>query len=154
MDWLFDVADEIRRTGSYSIHNENAVLRRRDLDIRGAEMLQRMIETPAFPLTKESKAVIAHEVFKLITGHECLSMLPTVTEAMYSATELGAKFGLSKNKVGRIAKANGLQPPVGESNEYGTWIRTKSPYSPKECPQFMYNRNALSWFREHSELLA
>ncbi len=79
-------------------------------------------------------------------------MLPVVKEAMYSATEIGARFGLSKNKVGKIANAHNLKPPIGETNEYGTWIRTKSPNSPHECPQFMYNDNALDWFDKHIEL--
>ena len=109
-----------------------------------------MIDSPAYPLTDESKAILAHEISRLITGHENRSLLPVVKEAMYSATEIGTMFNITKNKVGKIAKANGLKPPVGETNEFGTWIRTKSPYSQHECPQFMYNDNAIQWFSEHS----
>lgn len=149
-----DVLPAIRKTGSYSIKSdrEEIELKRKNLDIEGAKILQHMLDTHSFPLTEESKAVIAHEVFKLVTGTENRAMLPVVKEAMYSATEIGARFGLSKNKVGKIANAHNLKPPIGETNEYGTWIRTKSPNSPHECPQFMYNDTALDWFNKHTEL--
>lgn len=146
-----DVLPSIRRTGSYIVQPDQRILA--GLDVEKAKILQHMIDSPAYPLTDESKAVIAHEVFKLITGHENPAMLPAVKEAMYSATEIGQRLNVSKNKIGKIAKAHGLKPPIGETNEYGTWIRTKSPYSAHECPQFMYNDYALDWFSEHSDLL-
>lgn len=146
-----EVLPSIRKTGSYLVQPDQRIMA--GLDIEKAKILQHMIDSPAYPLTDESKAVIAHEVFKLITGHENPAMLPAVKEAMYSATEIGQRLNVSKNKIGKIAKAHGLKPPIGETNEYGTWIRTKSPYSSHECPQFMYNDYALDWFSEHSDLL-
>lgn len=148
-----DVLPQIRRTGTYSAKPSNDELKAKlkDLDIRGAEILQHMLDTHSFPLTEESKAVIAHEMFKLVTGTENRAMLPVVKETMYSATEIGSRFSVSKNKIGKIANTHGLKPPVGETNEYGTWIRTKSPHSAHECPQFMYNDNALDWFKSHFE---
>ena len=158
-----EVVPSIRKTGSYSVKAEGADLeirykeleaKNRELDLRGAELLQHMIDSPSYPITDESKAILAHEATRLITGHENRAMLPLVKEAMYSASEIGARFNVSKNKIGKVANAHGLKPPIGETNEYGTWIRTKSKYSAHECPQFMYNDNALDWFREHQELLA
>ena len=151
-----EVLPSIRQTGAYSMKPSNDELKAklRDLDLRGAEILQHMLDSHSFPLTEESKAVIAHEVSKLITGHENPAMLPAVKEAMYSATEIGARFGVSKNKIGKVANTHGLKPPIGETNEYGTWIRTKSPHSAHECPQFMYNDNALGWFTKYYSLLA
>ena len=125
MDFLWEIADEIRRTGSYK-SVEVSDLKKRELDIRGAEILKTILETPVFPLTDESKAVIAHEIVKIITGHEVLSMLPAVTEAWYSATEIGKNVGLSPQKVGTLANRNGLKPSIGESNDYGRWIYSKS----------------------------
>lgn len=155
-----EVLPSIRKTGTYSVKLTPADLelrhkeldaKNRELDLRGAALLQHMIDSPAYPITDESKAILAHEVSKLITGHENRAMLPIVKEAMYSATEIGSRFSVSKNKIGKIANAHGLKPPVGETNEYGTWIRTKSPHSAHECPQFMYNDNALDWFKTHFE---
>lgn len=119
------------------------------LNLERAKFLQHMIDAPAFPLTDESKAVIQHEAFKMLTGHECLSMLPAITERWYSAEDIGRQLGLSANKVGRIANQYKLKPEQGESNEYGRWIYSKSRYSSKECPQFVYSQHALDWFESY-----
>lgn len=162
-----DVLPSIRKTGGYSLPNVSAPApdslnvrlkeldaKNRELDMKGAELLQHMIDNPAYPITDESKAILAHEISKLITGHDNPAMLPVVSQPMYSATEIGSKFGISKTKVGKIATEYNLKPPIGESNEFGTWVRTKSQYSAHECPQFMYNDCALDWFAQHSEILS
>ena len=151
-----EVLPAIKRTGTYSTskNTEDFSHKQQELNLEGAKILQHMIDNPTFPITDESKAVIAHEVFKLVTGHEFLGMLPQVHQKMLSATEIGKSFGVSSKKIGKIAKAHGLKPPEGESNEFGTWICTKSPYSPRECSQFLYNDNAINWFSEHQELFA
>lgn len=43
-------------------------------------------------------------------------------ERYYTAEEIGALLGISAEKVNEIAKANGIMPKQGESNEYGRWI--------------------------------
>ena len=162
-----DVIPSIRKTGGYSLPNVSAPAsdslnvrlkeldaKNRELDMKGAELLQHMIDNPAYPITDESKAILAHEISKLITGHDNPAMLPVVSQPMYSATEIGSKFGISKTKVGKIANEYNLKPPIGESNEFGTWVRTKSQYSAHECPQFMYNDCALDWFDHHSEIFS
>ena len=174
MDWLWEVADEIRRTGafflgtvrgegetgSYSVNMpaEDRDLRlielenkRKDIDLERARFLQRMIEAPAFPLTDESKAVIGHEAFKLITGHEFLGMLSQVKEQWYTAGDIGTAFGISANMVGRIAKDNHLKPEQGESNKYGRWIFSKSRYSSREVPSFVYSEAAMDWFKQYQD---
>lgn len=122
-----EVLPRIRKTGSYSVsRNTHAIdTEMKALDIERAKILQHMLDAPAAPLSEESRAVIQHEVFKIVTGEQCLSMLPVITEKYYTATELGEMFGVSSKKIGRIAKSNGLKSNV----------------------------SALDWFREHSELL-
>ena len=137
-----DVVPSIRATGGYRINN-NA----RELDIRAAELLKSMIGL--CPMTDETKAVLLHDAYKFLTGKECLSMLPKVAEPMYSATKIGEMFGVSKNRIGKIAKQHNLKSKEGTSNEYGTWIRDKSPYSTHECSTFVYNDNAIAWFKEY-----
>ena len=152
-----DVVPSIRKTGSYRMSNEEIQFRlkelearNRELDMRGAEIIQRMLDKPPFPITPETQTIFAHEVFRLSSGHDCLAMLPESTEKWYTATEIGEELGLSANKIGRIAKAHNLKAPEGESNEYGRWIFSKSRYSSREIPSFIYNENALDWFRKHS----
>ena len=149
IDVLWDIADEIRRTGSYKARPDEEALKRKDreLDVRKAELLQSMIGM--CPMTDETKTVFIHEAYKALTGNTLLSMLPSSTEKWYSATDIGEIVGISSNKVGRIAKKNGLKAPEGESNEYGRWIFSKSQYSSRECPTFIYNVHALDWFKKH-----
>ena len=157
-----DVVPSIMHTGSYRVHTSDDELQRRDreldsknreIDLERAKILQRMIDAPAVPLSEESKAVIQHEIFSIISGHECVSMLPQVHERYYSATELGEMFGVSNKQIGKIAKAHGLKPDEGEPSEYGIWVLTKSRYSCHQCSTFKYNDKAVHWFTEHQELL-
>lgn len=151
-----EVLPSIRQTGTYSVSqprmsHEELELRRDALNLERAKFINSMIEAPSFPMTTETKTVFAHEVFKLASGHEYLAMLPESTEKWYTATEIGNELGISANKVGRIAKSNGIKAPEGESNEYGRWIFSKSRYSSREVSSFIYNEDALEWFREYQE---
>lgn len=156
IDILWDIADEIRRTGSYNTRfpEKDNETERMSIRLECAKFLQRMIDYPSFPLTDESKAVIQHEAFKIITGHEYLGMLPAMTEKWYSASDIATIIGLSGNMVGRIANENGIKATEGESNKYGRWTYSKSRYSGKEVPQFIYNENAVEWFIEHKKSIA
>ena len=147
IDVLWEIADEIRRTGSFraSMSKEELEDRRSELNIRKAELFQSMIGM--CPMTEETKTVFVHEAYKALTGHEYLAMLPESTEQWYTATQIGEILGISANKVGRIAKEYGIKAPEGESNEYGRWVFTKSKYSNHECSSFIYNARALEWFK-------
>ena len=144
-----DVVPCIRQTGNYITKSSEEALKakNRELDIRKVEILKSMLDLPY--INEESKAVISHEIFKMTTGHECLAMLPEATEARYTATELGKMFGVSANKIGRIAKQYGLKSKQGEPSEYGRWICDKSRYSNHECMTFVYNDKALAWFKNY-----
>ena len=149
-----EVLPQVMHTGSYNakpVASEVSEYQLQQLNLERAKFLQHMIDVPAFPLTDESKAVIAHEAFKLVTGHEYLGMLPTSTEQWYTASDIGELLGISANKVGRIAKEYGLKPPVGEVNKYGRWIYSKSKYSPREVPSFVYTKLGLDWFMAYRD---
>ena len=160
IDVLWEIADEIRRTGSYKavmskdeleLRNKQLDDHKRDQDLLAAQILQSMIDKQLFPLTPETRTVFAHEVFKLVTGHSYLGMLPECTEKWYTAGEIGEIIGISANMVGRIAKANGIKAPEGEANEFGRWIFSKSKHSNREVPSFIYSDDALDWFKHYKE---
>ena len=151
-----EVLPQIRETGAYGVNltevdvkvkNRELDQRQMELNLRGAQILQSMIDKELFPVTPETRTVFAHEVFKLVTGHSYLGMLPESTEKWYTAAEIGKELGISANKVGRIAKAHGIKAPEGESNEYGRWIFSKSQYSNREVSSFIYSEAGLEWFR-------
>ena len=148
-----EVLPTLHRAGTFTINQpqislEELELRRNALNLERAKLINSMIENPSFPMTPETQTVFAHEVFKLASGHDYLAMLPECSEKWYTATEIGNELGISANKVGRIAKTHGIKAPDGESNEYGRWIFSKSQYSSREVPSFIYNENALDWFRD------
>lgn len=55
-------------------------------------------------------------------------------EKTYTATELGDEFGVSANKIGRIANAHELKTDI-----YGIEVLDKSRHSSKQVPSFRYN---------------
>jgi prophage antirepressor-like protein len=121
------------------------------LNLERAKLLQHIIDAPAFPLSDESKAVIQHEAFKILTGHECLTMLPVLTEQWYSAADIGKELGITGCKVGHIANKYHLKPPKGESNKYGRWIRSKAKHNETEVPQFVYSQAGMDWFMSYND---
>lgn len=154
------VLPTIRKTGSYSLSpaREDKELKCKELEIRSnevnlrrAELIQRILDNPPFPMTPEIKTVFAHEIYRLTSGHECIAMLPECTEKWYTASDIGSVLGLTANKVSRLANKYGIKPPVGEYNEYGRWIFSKSKHSSREVHSFIYSEEGLDWFREHKE---
>lgn len=77
----------------------------------------------------------------MLTGEKVLP-LPK-SEKIYSATEVGEMFGVSAQKVGRIAKTNNMK-----TSEYGEWYKDKSPYCSKEVDSFRYNEKAIEEFKK------
>ena len=83
-----DVLPQIRKTGNYSTTSSDSKdfeLRikelddhKRDQDLLAAQILQSLIDNNSFPVTPETRTVFAHEVFKLVTGHFCIDMLPEI----------------------------------------------------------------------------
>lgn len=64
---------------------------------------------------------------------EVVIPLPKI-ERMYNATEVGAKFGVDKAAIGRLAKAHGVK-----IEKYGEWLLDKSQSSDKQVQNFHYN---------------
>lgn len=64
--------------------------------------------------------------------------IPVMKEKEYSASEVGQQLGITSNKVGRIANKLGIKAEQPGQNEYGSWSNSKSRYSDKEVPQWLY----------------
>ena len=149
-----EVLPSIRKTGSYSVNNkkisefeakrlklaeERLAIQAKNANARLAKIIQHMVDSPAYALTKESKQILAHEVTVLTTGREHPEMLPDQTERYYSASDVGGEIGLTNRKVMRAARELNIIPPEGEANEYGRWKMSKSPYSSHECAQWYFS---------------
>jgi hypothetical protein len=150
MDFLYDIADEVRKSGSYStnkagktdaemdLSRKRLALQEKNANARLAKVLQRMIEHPAYPLTDDSKRVLVRDVAKLVTGESHAEILPNAVEKLYSNKEIGDEMSISNRAVMKYGRAAELVAPEGQSNEYGTWKMSKSPTSPHECAQWYW----------------
>lgn len=146
-----EVLPTIRKTGRYSVKSnpdeerkleiarQRIALQEKNANARLAKIMQRMVEHPAYELTKESKQILAHEITHLTTGREHLAMLPDAGTRFYSAKQVGDIAGASNRRVMKTAREMGLVAPEGGSNEYGRWKMSKSPYSPHECAQWSFS---------------
>lgn len=87
------------------------------------------------PIALEALGIKAAEQIANINLSEYLPK----TEKTYSASEVGNAYGISANKVGKIANAHGLK-----TEEYGVFVMDKSRYSSKEVASFRYNEKGKS----------
>lgn len=150
--WVMEeVLPAIRKTGGYSLKDSSLALQRQQLDLERSKLLCQIADGSHKLLTPESRQVLYHEAAKILVGHALPSMLPAATEKWYSATELGDEFGVSAQRIGRLSNEHDLKAPDGESNEYGTWIRSKSEHGPKEVMTWVYYEAGRKWFVNYFE---
>lgn len=64
--------------------------------------------------------------------------IPSMKQKEYSAAKVGKQLGITSNMVGRIANKLGIKAEQPGQNEYGRWSNSKSRYSDKEVPQWLY----------------
>ena len=93
-------------------------------------------------MSKDYKAILIAKSAQVLAGEEILP-LPKSKQKMYTATEIGNMFGVSKQKIGAIANQHGLKVA-----EYGEFYKDKSPYSNKEVDAFRYNDDGVAQFRK------
>lgn len=74
--------------------------------------------------------------------------IPVMKEKEYSASEVGQQLGITSNKVGRIANKLGIKAEQPGQNEYGRWANSKSKYSDKEVPQWLYSDKGIQAVKE------
>ena len=120
--WLaIDVIPSIRKNGTYSIKEEK-VDKLTDMEVetklnnsqtRKANSLMRMHKQCNDPIVKE---LLFKKAIETLTGKKLIDN----TRKTYSAEEIGKKFGISANRVGRIANANNLK-----TEQYGEVVATE-----------------------------
>ena len=90
----------------------------------------------------EFKQICASYASEALAGVPVLP-LPAAGEKHYTAGEIGDMFGVTAQRIGIIANANGLK-----TEEYGKWFHDKSRYSNKEVDSFRYNAKAIEQFKK------
>lgn len=84
-------------------------------------------------LSQEARQTAMATAVNTVVGDNILP-LPVLTERYYSASEVGERFGISANKVGRIANEHNLK-----TERYGKFFLDKSRSSTKQVETFRYN---------------
>ena len=144
--WVFDeILPTIRKTGGYTINDDSQNIQLRKLEVqeqnaktRMAALLMKM--TAVETLSTEYKNILTAKAAEVLTGVPVLP--PVKSEKTYSAGEIGQMFGVSAQKIGRIANEIGLK-----TDEFGAWYRDKSQHSAKEVDVFRYNEKAVERFK-------
>ena len=106
---------------------------------RAANLLLKIAERTEIP---EYKAVCNAKAAEMVAG-EMILPLPVAERKTYSATEIGDMFGVSANKIGKLANQHKLKTP-----EYGKLFYSKSEHSVKEVETWRYYESVIPVFEK------
>ena len=142
-----EVLPAIRKTGSYHIPKERSEckaqeIKARMLNARVRESNQYLkiaaqIDIPEYRYILQAKAAEA------LNGGVPVLPLQEVERRTYSAKEIGKMFGVSANKIGKLANMHKLKTP-----EYGKLFYSKSEYSVKEVETWRYYESVIPVFEK------
>lgn len=143
-----EVLPSIRKTGSYStIPKERSEFKEQELKARMLNARVResnqylkiaaQIDIPEYRYILQAKSVEA------LNGGVPVLPLQEAERKTYSATEIGAMFGVSANKIGKLANAHKLKTP-----EYGKLFYSKSEHSVKEVETWRYYESVIPVFEK------
>ncbi|EDX42721.1 ORF6N domain-containing protein [Limosilactobacillus reuteri] len=131
-------------------NNEPSLVQQRRLQImednaatRKASIMYKIAMTTE---SNSSRQSLLAQAAKELTGE---MTIPVMKHKEYSATEIGKLLGITSNKVGRIANELGLKADQPGQNEYGRWSNSKSKYSDKEVPQWLYFEKGFQAIKEY-----
>lgn len=140
-----EVLPELRKTGTYTIPKEKpnnikeqeVEARLRNARVRESNQYLKIAAQIGIP---EYKYILQSKAAETLAGTPILPMQEAERKT-YSAGDIGKKFGVSKNMIGKVANANGLKTP-----EYGKPFYSKSEHSVKEVETWRYYDNAIPVF--------
>ena len=143
-----EVLPSIRKTGSYTakhakpddaMQSKRLEVMERNARTRAANLLLKIAERTNIP---EYKAVCNAKAAEMVTG-EMILPLPVAERKTYSATEIGAMFGVSANKIGKLANKHNLK-----TDAYGKLFYSKSEHSVKEVETWRYYESVIPVFEK------
>ena len=143
-----EVLPSIRKTGAYStIPKERSEFKEQELKARMLNARVResnqylkiaaQIDIPEYRYILQAKSAEA------LNGGVPVLPLQEVERKTYSATEIGVMFGVSANKIGKLANAHKLKTP-----EYGKLFYSKSEHSVKEVETWRYYESVIPVFEK------
>ena len=151
MDWLWEIADEIRRTGSYSMKAEQPALPSGVMD--GARMI-----FEAAGIKDNQLSLALDNVYASYTGRSALktgnvTLTAPTQNQLLTPTQIGDEFGLSARRVneklayaGYQHKIAGKWEPIGAGKQYGVMIDVGKRYKGTPVRQLKWDSGILSVF--------
>ncbi len=147
--WItHEVVPAIRKTGSYNtIPKERSEFKEQELKARMLNARVResnqylkiaaQIDIPEYRYILQAKSAEA------LNGGVPVLPLQEVERKTYSATEIGAMFGVSANKIGKLANKHNLK-----IDAYGKLFYSKSEHSVKEVETWRYYDTVIPVFEK------
>lgn len=137
-----EVLPAIRKTGAYNAKDKpskSLEIKEMNAKVRLSNQFLKLSKVDT--LSTEYKNILVAKAAEALTGVELIP-LPQSEQKMYTATEIGAMFGVSAQKIGRVSNEHQMK-----TAEFGKWYRDKSQYSNREVDNFMYNDKAVEKFK-------
>lgn len=131
-----------------NIKKKNADARLRNAKVREAKFLLEAVDKYKNVLAEQSVELLTINALEIINGKDTLQKPALPDKKYYTATEIGNELGVSANKIGKVANENNLK-----TDEYGKVILSKSLYSSRQCPTFIYNEKGKVKIKEIIENL-
>lgn len=136
-----DVLPALRKTGEYRMRRADDETRKKlaDAKVRNAQSRQAALWIKMAELSGSSevhKQICAAYASKALEG-EMVLPLPAV-EKTYTAREVGDRYGVSANRIGKLANRHGLK-----TEEYGLLVMDKAKGSCKEVESWRYNERGV-----------
>ena len=136
-----DVLPALRKTGEYKMRRADDETRKKlaDAKVRNAQSRQAALWIKMAELSGSSevhKQICAAYASKAIEG-EMVLPLPAV-EKTYTAREVGDQYGVSANRIGKLANRHGLK-----TAEYGMLVMDKAKGCSKDVESWRYNERGV-----------
>lgn len=132
VDNYFNMRVAIKENKPSLVTQERLAIMKDNSATRRANMLYKIAMATD---SNSSKQQLLARAAKEITGE---MVIPVMKEKEYSATDIAKRLGTTATMVGRTANRLGLKADQPGQNEYGRWTNSKSRYSDKEVPQWLY----------------
>lgn len=150
VDGYFDMRTALKNEQPELVDNgkaERIAIMKSNSETRRASLMFRIAMATKSETAKEN---LLARAAKELTGE---MTLPIQKDKEYSAGEVAeiVGHGLTANMVGRIANKLDLKAEQPGQNEYGRWANSKSKYSDKEIPQWLYSEKGGQVIKEFWE---
>lgn len=132
VDNYFNMRVAIKENKPSLVTQERLAIMKDNSATRRANMLYKIAMATE---SNSSKQALLAKAAETITGE---MTIPIMKEKEYSAGDIAKKLGTTATMVGKTANKLGLKAEQPGQNEYGRWTNSKSRYSDKEVPQWLY----------------